>query len=525
MSSQQDRHEQWAVFWCSLLAPLLYGEIPGEEAGPFLRQLTETECEFPDGTRRKPARATLWRKWKKYRDGGFEGLFRKRRRDRGKPRRATQAMIDKAIALKKDQPRRSEHTINAFLQEEFGATIPKSTLYRHLKQAGATRQKLGVSQQKVRCRWTRDFSNALWLGDLEDGPYVMYADRAVPTHLSAWIDCHSRYIVEARYYLRENFDILIDSLLRAWSVHGASRELYVDNAKIYHAHALQRACCALNIRLRHRPVRDPACGGLIERFFGTAQTQLEAEVQAGPTLTLERLNQALMAWLEVSYHQRPHSETKQTPRQRYEQGRSFSRHVDLQQTVKYFFRRERRKVSRIYSDVRLKGLFFRVDPQLRDDWVQVRYDPFAELETILLYSDEGEYLGVGQRYQREGPAVQPPAAKPPGQPKYDYVELLIRKHEQSLDQRSGGIDYQAALARGQRRWPFLDFAKQLAAFLGRAGGISAFRNDELETLQKVYTRLTRLDAPMLQQACTRARQQTIPEIVFLLQQLHDERKP
>jgi hypothetical protein len=93
-----------------------------------------------------------------------------------------------------------------------------------------------------------------------------------------------------------------------------------------------------------------------------------------------------------------------------------------------------------------------------------------------------------------------------------------------LDQRSSGIDYQAALVRGQRRWPFLEFAKQLAAFLGRAGGISTFRNDELETLQKLYTRLTRLDAQMLQQACTRARQQTIPEIVFLLQQLHDERK-
>ena len=174
--------------------------------------------------------------------------------------------------------------------------------------------------------------------------------------------------------------------------------------------------------------------------------------------------------------------------------------------------------------MRLKGLFFRVDPQLRGDWVQVRYDPFAELETVLLYSDEGEYLGVGRRYQRERPAVQPPPAKPPGQPKYDYVELLIRKHEQSLDQRSSGIDYQAALIRGQRRWPFLEFAKQLAAFLGRPGGISAFRNDELETLQKVYTRLSRLDAQMLQQACARARQQTIPEIVFLLQQLHDERK-
>jgi len=53
--------------------------------------------------------------------------------------------------------------------------------------------------------------------------------------------------------------------------------------------------------------------------------------------------------------------------------------------------------------------------------------------------------------------------------------------------------------------------------------LSAFRTDELETLQKVYTRLTRLDADLLERACSRARQRTIPEIVFLLQQLHDER--
>lgn len=130
MSSRQDRHEQWAVLWCSLLGPFLYGEIPAEEAGPFLRQLAQTECEFPDGKRRKPSRATLWRKWKQYRENGLEGLLRRRRSDRGRPRRATQAMIDKAVALKKGQPRRSDHTINAFRQEEFQGTIPRSTLYR-----------------------------------------------------------------------------------------------------------------------------------------------------------------------------------------------------------------------------------------------------------------------------------------------------------------------------------------------------------------------------------------------------------
>ena len=76
-----------------------------------------------------------------------------------------------------------------------------------------------IDDIKIRCRWTREQSNALWLGDFSDGPVVMHAGFASKSHLSVWIDCHSRFIVEARYYFRQNLDILIDSLLRAWAQH------------------------------------------------------------------------------------------------------------------------------------------------------------------------------------------------------------------------------------------------------------------------------------------------------------------
>ncbi|WP_169704256.1 hypothetical protein [Candidatus Kuenenia stuttgartiensis] len=58
----------------------------------------------------------------------------------------------KTVELKKEQPRRSDDCLNRFLEKYYGKTIPKSTLYRHLRLAGATRLKLGVSQQKVRIR-------------------------------------------------------------------------------------------------------------------------------------------------------------------------------------------------------------------------------------------------------------------------------------------------------------------------------------------------------------------------------------
>jgi transposase len=228
-----DRDDQaWAVLWCSLLSPLLLGEIPQAEREAYFRSLAAEERLLPNGQRKRVSVRTLRRWWRRLREEGVAGTFRRPRSDRGRPRANQQALLERAVELKKEQPRRSDVVINRILKQEFGRGVPRSTLYRHLHRAGATRRKLGVSQQKIRCRWTRDQAGALWVGDFEHGPPVVHHGRAVKTYLSAWIDCHSRYVVEARYYLRENLDILVDSLLRAWSQHGASHELYVDNAKI-----------------------------------------------------------------------------------------------------------------------------------------------------------------------------------------------------------------------------------------------------------------------------------------------------
>ena len=197
---------------------------------------------------------------------------------------------------------------------------------------------------------------------------------------------------------------------------------------------------------------------------------------------------------------------------------------DIQRVVKYFLKREERTVNEDFSDVQLLSRFFRVDRDLRGDKVEVRYDPFGDLESVLIYSLDGEYLDVGHRHEREEGDLKPPAPPQQPKPKYNYLDLLIQKHRQAMRRRSSGIDYQAVLAQAQRRWPLADFAKQLAAHLGRKGGISAFCTDELEMLQKIYHRLTFLNQAMLDQACARAQQRTIPEIVFHLQQLHDERR-
>jgi transposase InsO family protein len=524
-----DRNDQaWAVFRCSLLKPVLLGEIPASERGAYFRKLSQQEHLLPNGTRKKISARTLRRWWKQLREGGVEAMFRQQRTDRGQPHRKQKQseILARAVELKREQPRRSAHVINQILRQEFGRDVPASTLYRHLRRAGATRLKLGVSEQKIRCRWSRDHSNALWVGDFEHGPAVMHREQAVKTHLSAWIDCHSRYIVEARYYVRENLDILIDSLLRAWGHHGASGELYVDNAKIYHASALKLACAKLNIRLLHRPARDPAPGGLIERFFQTLQGQLEAEVEAAGLLTLAELNQALQAWLRTAYHNRIHSQTRQTPGARYEAGRTVRREVDLSAVEQFFHRRVTRIVDRDHCDVTVDGKHFAVDASLRGDRLIVQLDPFGrddDLQEVELYSENGIYLGVGRRYLRQrGYHAQPPA-RPTTEPiEPHYLKALAADEEAELQQqRAAGIDYQSAQQRNL--WSFQSWARQFARLLGR-DGISSFNVSELDALRAFHAKHDRVNETVLRKAFARAEARTIPQVLLQLQLLLYQRR-
>ena len=54
--------EKWALFWCNLLHPLLFGEIEQGSENQFLKKLSEQEFLFPDGKRKKPGLSTLRRK-------------------------------------------------------------------------------------------------------------------------------------------------------------------------------------------------------------------------------------------------------------------------------------------------------------------------------------------------------------------------------------------------------------------------------------------------------------------------------
>ena len=300
----------------------------------------------------------------------------------------------------------------------------------------------------------------------------------------------------------------------------------IDNVKIYHANALKLACTQLNIKLLHRPPRDPPAGGLIERFIQTLQTQLESEVRATKLLTLTELNQVLAAWLNTAYHTTTHSETNHTPRERYEADRSFHRHVDVTTVEAFFHRREPRTVDRTFVDVRIDGHYFKVELSLRGEKLIVKYDPFhsdPDTQEVELYRLDGGYLGVGKRYEREKGAHPEPSVPPTIRPIEPHYLNALRADQAAAHElrRSTGLDYHSAQQRNV--WSLNQFANKLARLLGREGGLSSFSPDEMETLRAFHTRHDRINEPLLKQAFAAAEVCSIPHVLFQLQLLLHER--
>jgi len=480
----------WAAFRTALISPLLTGEIPSGQRGAYIQRIASEERLLPNGKRARVSARTLWRWYQKMRQSGFEGIRKQPRSDRGKARASLSARVERAVELKREQPMRSDRVINQILRAELGCELPKSTVYRHLRIHGVTRKQLGVAKEKVRCRWTRELPNALWQGDFEHGPIVLVDEKACETRLSAWIDSHSRYVVTARYYLNENTGCLVDSLLRAWSRHGTCVELYADNGKVYHSNALEIACGQLRIHKHHRPPGEPEPGGLIERFFKTAQSQFEAEVRASKTLSLSELNRAFTAWLETAYHQQIHRETKQSPHERYFTENKIFRPLAISSILPIFHLSEYRTVHSTFSDVVLTNTFYQVDPKLRSMRVRVDFDPFIDEsglpDRVDLYSEQGVFLGVGRRYERQRGAHDQPEVKPTKKLEESvYLKTLLQDAEQAQrSQRHDGIAFHTAMAHG--RLTSSSLGQIVAQLLGRKGGLSGLAPEEIAVVEKLH---------------------------------------
>ena len=447
-----ERRTEIALFRYTLILPLL-GEPSPQNKQQMRQNIAAISYDFPHSKKRRVSVSTLRRWERRYREGGFEALKPQPRSDRGQSRAISSQTLKRVEALKREQPFRSSRSIARILTMDQTNPIPEKklaprTLRRHLAQRGATTPKL-VAQQRPKPyrRFERSAFGDLWQGDAMHGPYL--PDPAQPkkqrqVFLFAFIDDHTRLVPHARFYWNEQLPRLEDCFQRAILRYGLPLAVYVDQGKVYTSKQFDTICATLAIQRILGTPYYPQGRGKIERFFQFLQADFLPELAQSDVTTLSELNQSLLAWLEVVYHRKAHSEIGQAPLERFRQNPNpAARSVDPETLRQAFLHRAQRKVTTT-ATISFQGNRYRVPAFLRRQTIELRYNPFDLAHLELWFQDR--FLQLAQPEQlikTHHPQVEPDPVpnSPPPNTGLDYLALLRSEHQRLLQAQLDGLHF------------------------------------------------------------------------------------
>jgi transposase InsO family protein len=464
----EERNTQVALFRYGLIAPLIFNPLAKGELEGALRAIASKTYAIPYSQRTRVGIATLRRYLKLYQHHGFDALRPQERADKRSPRAFPPEVVEKAIALREEQPARTTPMIVNILKQDESLQLDQPlnahTLTTHLRLHGKTRRLLAHSG-RVFQRFEREHANSLWQGDLMFGPWLPDPNHELRVaggppgkkrraHLFCFLDDHSRLVPYAEFF----FDEALPRMERVLKVgilrRGVPQAIYVDNGKVYQATQFAVACASLGIQQIHAAPYSPEGKGKQERFFETVRLQFMPEVEVSEITTLTELNESFWAWLECIYHRAVHRETDQTPLERYQQGLHEVRTADPETLRKAFLWREMRKVRKDGS-IELQGNRYLVDLHLAGRKLELRFDPFdlSNLEVFL----EGISLGkaaVLQQGREQHIAVEHLVTQSLTPPKphssLDYLAALRAEYQVLQRQQAGPLQFTRLSAPSQK---------------------------------------------------------------------------
>lgn len=416
------------------------------------KNIAATVHTFPPDKARRVSVNTLYRWEKAYQQGGFEALKPQARH--GKESRViSPETLDRAEALKREQPFRSARAIINILQMDKANPIPESelaerTLRRLLTNRGATTAQLVAEQRpKAYRRFERHAFGDLWQGDALHGPYL--PDPADPakkrqTFLFAFIDDHTRLVPHAQFYWNEQLPRLEDCFKRAVRRYGAPLAVYVDRGPVYKSKQFDTACATMGVQRILATAYYPEGKGKIERFFGFVRSDFLPELEGSDVTTLHQLNQSLLAWLEVVYHRKHHSEIGQSPLERFRQNPNpAARAIDPEILYQAFLHRVERKVAKT-ATISFQSNRYQVPSFLRGQSIQLRYDPF-DLSQLEIWF-QGQFLEMASPEKlvtTHHPAVtpDPTPTTPASDTSLDYLALLRNERQRLIESQLGGLNF------------------------------------------------------------------------------------
>ena len=406
-----------------------------------LEQLARKTWPLPDGRTVSFAADTLKTWVRRYRRGGLGAL-----EDAPRPQPGVQVLDAEQVAtlvrLKQEVPARSLDRIIR-IAEETGlvpkGVVRRSTLHRVLRAHGVSGRPTSASTTTDLDRFEAAAPNDLWQSDMLAGPWLP-DPRRPGKHRRAWLyaflDDHSRCLLAGRFAFKGSLPALELVFREAMRRHGVPRRVYYDNGAVYRRHHMRLVVGHLGIHamIFTQPYR-PEGHGKIEAFNRLCTSAFIAEVKASAVTTLDELNAAFRAWVDLEYNQRVHGETNEAPLPRWRAGAHAVTHSDEAKLRAAFLWSTERKADRT-GILSVDGTRFQVGAAVAGKKVEVRYDPERMHEEVEIWLDDAfcERVQPFEVSEHRRPKASPPVddsaaeAIPRPAPTVDWLGHLVGQH-------------------------------------------------------------------------------------------------
>ncbi|MBN2191236.1 MAG: transposase [Polyangiaceae bacterium] len=356
---------RWARLRFGIIAPLLTAPPEDGELGATIAALAARPWRHPTTGETVRFSAKTIERWfyvARADPQPIEALARKVPRHAGTHPSISPAVEEALRTLRRQHPRWSYQLVHDNLvalgreRPDLGVLPGYATVCRFMKHHGFGKHRKPRRHEREPGfvpRERRSFEvahvHALWHCDFHDAKRKVLTasgEREIAT-LFGVLDDRSRVCCHAQWYLGDECtESFVHGLSQAFQKRGLPRALLSDNGSPMTAAETIEGLERLSIEHHTTLAETPEQNGKQEVFWAQVEGRLMAMLEGEPELTLELLNRATQAWVEHEYHRRVHSETGQTPLDRWLAGPSVGRPCPSSDTLRRVFRMQVSRTQR-----------------------------------------------------------------------------------------------------------------------------------------------------------------------------------
>jgi transposase InsO family protein len=401
----------------------------------------------------------------RYREQGPSGLLFYKPKKGTSPRVHDPLLREKILELVEQRPSRTVPQLRRLISTDPALAdamnaVSDRSIYRFLAEQGLTqkerRAKLSGDGRRAYHQFEASCSMELVQGDARDGiwlPKAPGSQQVRKTYLFAWVDDYSRRILHAEYFWDEKLPRMektFKTMVLRW---GIPKKVYLDNGHVYIAAHFAFILTQLKIKkIHHGPYKSWA-KGKAEAVMKTIKRDFQAEAQRAGFTTLEELNSALWAWLEVEYNRRNHSSTGEPPAIRFEKGISgdHRRVQDLEWFENLFLLRDERKVGK-WGTIKFEGNQYHTEAAAGST-IEVRYSPF-DLRKVWRFENGKNVETLGLK-KLVNPAIEKLPEERKAADRKVNAEAAnyfasLRQRQAELDRQRAAVDYHKLRMEGRQ---------------------------------------------------------------------------